>query len=215
MSYSIDELLLFENLTYLDDNPPFTTVLGFDNKTVKDYMDSIDLELVTKDKDYGSFMIGADWINMIEAIKRNPYMLEAKILESHLDMAYGGGYGLSVVFLNERTKEAIVAFRGTATNEWTDDFLGANLVDTLQQINCLEWYKLVYNKLHLEDYYITVIGHSKGGNKAKYITILNDTVDRCVAFDGQGFSDKFIEHLAKSFVLSILKLNEITLSLIS
>ena len=88
MSYSIDELLLFENLTYLDDNPPFTTVLGFDNKTVKDYMDSIDLELVTKDKDYGSFMIGADWINMIEAIKRNPYMLEAKILESHLDMAY-------------------------------------------------------------------------------------------------------------------------------
>lgn len=194
MSYSIDELLLFENLTYLDDNPPFTTVLGFDNKTVKDYMDSIDLELVTKDKDYGSFMIGADWINMIEAIKRNPYMLEAKILESHLDMAYGGGYGLSVVFLNERTKEAIVAFRGTATNEWTDDFLGANLVDTLQQINCLEWYKLVYNKLHLEDYYITVIGHSKGGNKAKYITILNDTVDRCVAFDGQGFSDKFIEH---------------------
>ncbi|MCR5646788.1 MAG: DUF2974 domain-containing protein, partial [Acholeplasmatales bacterium] len=101
------------------------------------------------------------------------------------------------VFLNERTKEAIVAFRGTATNEWTDDFLGANQIDTLQQINCLEWYKLVYNKLHLEKYHVTVIGHSKGGNKAKYITILNNTIDRCVAFDGQGFSDKFVEHYKK------------------
>ena len=200
MPYTIDELLLFENLTYLDDIPPFSSVLGFDKKTVKEYMDSIDLDIVTPEKDYGSFMIGTDWINMIEAIKRKPNMLEATLEETHLDMAYGGGYGLSLVFLNKRTKEAVVAFRGTATNEWTDDFLGANFVDTLQQINCLEWYKLVYNKLHLEDYYVTVIGHSKGGNKAKYISILNDTVDRCVAFDGQGFSDKFVEHYKKNIV---------------
>ena len=197
MSYSIDELLLFENLTYLDDIPPFSSVLGFDRKTVKEYVESFDLDIVTEDKDYGSFMIGTDWINMIEAIRRKPNMLEALMVETHLDMAYGGGYGLSLVFLNERTKEAIVAFRGTATNEWTDDFLGANQIDTLQQINCLEWYKLVYNKLHLENYHVTVIGHSKGGNKAKYITILNNTVDRCVAFDGQGFSDKFVEHYKK------------------
>ncbi|MCR5646906.1 MAG: hypothetical protein K6F81_01330, partial [Acholeplasmatales bacterium] len=142
MSYSIDELLLFENLTYLDDIPPFSSVLGFDRKTVKEYVESFDLDMVTEDKDYGSFMIGTDWINMIEAIRRKPNMLEALMVETHLDMAYGGGYGLSLVFLNERTKEAIVAFRGTATNEWTDDFLGANQIDTLQQINCLEWYKL-------------------------------------------------------------------------
>ena len=36
-------------------------------------------------------------------------------------------------------------------------------------------------------------GHSKGGNKAKYITLLDDSVDRCVSFDGQGFSDEFME----------------------
>ncbi len=40
---------------------------------------------------------------------------------------------------------------------------------------------------------ITVTGHSKGGNKAKYITILDDSVTRCLSFDGQGFSDEFFE----------------------
>lgn len=35
---------------------------------------------------------------------------------------------------------------------------------------------------------ITVTGHSKGGNKAK-----DNSVDICIAFDGQGFSDEFID----------------------
>lgn len=198
--YTTEELLLFENLTYLDDNPPFRTVIGSDNMTLKDFLDSFDLSIVDDDKDYASFITGKDWKNIFDTIYRHPRMLEAIILESHLDMAYGGGLGLSVVFLNKKDKEAVVAFRGTATNEWTDDFLGANQIDSLQQINCLEWYKMIYNKLNLEDYYINVIGHSKGGNKAKYITILNETVDKCTSFDGQGFSDKFIEHYKKEII---------------
>lgn len=44
---------------------------------------------------------------------------------------------------------------------------------------------------------VTVTGHSKGGNKAKYVTLLDSSVDRCVAFDGQGFSDEFIEKYRK------------------
>ena len=71
---------------------------------------------------------------------------------------------------------------------------GAAVTDTLQQINALEYYRTVYRKLNLKDRYITITGHSKGGNKAKYVTILDDTPDRCVSFDGQGFSDKFMEH---------------------
>lgn len=34
---------------------------------------------------------------------------------------------------------------------------------------------------------ITVTGHSKGGNKAQYVTVLSDKVDRCISMDGQGF----------------------------
>ena len=39
---------------------------------------------------------------------------------------------------------------------------------------------------------ITVTGHSKGGNKAQYVTVLSDKVDRCISMDGQGFFQEFL-----------------------
>ena len=39
---------------------------------------------------------------------------------------------------------------------------------------------------------ITVTGHSKGGNKAQYVTVLSDKVDRCISMDGQRFSQEFL-----------------------
>ena len=87
-------------------------------------------------------MIGSDWKNMFMAIRNNKALLKTKIVDAHLDQAFGGGLGLSVVYINEENNEAIVAYRGTASAEWTDDFLGANLIDSLQQINALEWYKI-------------------------------------------------------------------------
>ena len=80
--------------------------------------------------------------------------------------------------------------------EWKDNFQGGSVTDqpdgvsTLQQERALEWYQ----SQNLDGYdSVTVSGHSKGGNKAKYVTIMDDSVDRCLAFDGQGFSDEFIE----------------------
>ncbi|MBR4731565.1 MAG: DUF2974 domain-containing protein [Lachnospiraceae bacterium] len=197
MLYKMDELLLLELLTYLPDKFPFVSVLGADDRTVREYIYGIDVAKIEDDVVYNSCMNGFDWKNIIMAWEKKPNILDAYIVEPHLDTAYGGGGGISAVFINEKTKEAVVAFRGTASNEWVDDFVGANQVDSLQQINAMEWYKSVYEKLHLEDYTVTIIGHSKGGNKAKYITILNDTPERCVSFDGQGFSDEFIEHYKK------------------
>ena len=92
-----------------------------------------------------------------------------------------------------------MAFRGTALYEWKDDFQGGartsdpyDGVSTEYQRKALDWYQ----GLNLEEGgydTITVTGHSKGGNKAKYITIMDPSVDRCVSFDGQGFSDEFFE----------------------
>jgi len=195
--YKMDELLLIELLTYLPDKFPFTSVLNADDRTVREYLNTIDVSKIEDEEIYNSCMNGFDWKNILMALEKKPNILDAFIAQPHLDTAYGGGGGISAVFLNDREMEAVVAFRGTASNEWVDDFEGANQVDSLQQINALEWYKSVYQKLGLEDYTVTVIGHSKGGNKAKYITILNDTPARCVAFDGQGFSDEFIEHYRK------------------
>ena len=200
MGFKVDELLFLENLTYLDDIPPLFNINHYNGKTVKEMLESFDLSKIDDEKDYSSFMIGSDWKNMINAILNNKALASTKIVDSHFDQAFGGGLGLSVVFINEGNKEAIIAYRGTAAAEWTDDFLGANQIDSLQQINALEWYKIVYEQYELKKYYITVIGHSKGGNKAKYVTILNNTVNRCVSFDGQGFSDKFIENYKKEIL---------------
>lgn len=195
--YKTDELLLLVILTYVPDIPPFTGFMEAAGMTVGDYIGAVDLDGIDDEFFYNSHMNGFDWKNIIMAVRRNAAICRAYIAETHLDTAYGGGGGISAVFLDESGHEAIVAFRGTAEDEWYDDFVGANQVDSFQQINCLEWYKAVYRKLALERYTVTVTGHSKGGNKAKYITILNDTPDRCVSFDGQGFSDKFFEFYKK------------------
>ncbi len=200
MLYKVDELLLLENLTYMADLYPLTSILRAKGKTVEKYLSEIDMEALEDETDYASYVPGKDWKNMIYAIRKNKSLMSAKIVDTHLDTAYGGGGGISVLYINEESKEAVVAFRGTALNEWVDDFLGANQIDSLQQINALEWYDLIYDRYNLANYTVTVTGHSKGGNKAKYITILNNTVDRCVSFDGQGFSDKFIDHYKKQIV---------------
>lgn len=205
--YRVDELLLIELLTYMPGSAPLISILDAEGMTVGDYLRQIDLNALDNEYTYSTQMNGFDFRNIIMAILNNPNVSDSRILESHLDMAYGAGGGISIVVVNEKEEadesgkhEAVVAFRGTADREWTDDFEGAGQVDSLQQINALEWYKQAYDRNDLEKYFVTVIGHSKGGNKAKYITILNDTPDRCVSFDGQGFSDKFIDHYKKRII---------------
>ena len=205
--YRVDELLLIELLTYMPGTAPLVSILDAEGMTVGDYLRQVDLKALDDEFTYSTQMNGFDFRNVIMAILNNPSVSDSRILESHLDTAYGAGGGISIVVVNEKEEadesgkhEAVVAFRGTADREWTDDFEGAGQVDSLQQINALEWYKQAYDKNNLDKYFVTVIGHSKGGNKAKYITILNDTPDRCVSFDGQGFSDKFIEHYKKRII---------------
>ena len=198
--YKIDELLLLENISYIPDDKPLISILNYKNKKVSDYLNKIKIDELIDDKDYQSYMNGYDFKNLLTAMKNNQRIMNLTILDTHVDEAYGGGGGISCVLLDEEENEVFIVFRGTSNNEWTDDFIGANTIDTFQQINALEWYKQIYNNLHLEKYYITVLGHSKGGNKAKYITLLDDSVDRCVSIDGQGFSDKFFDHYKKEIL---------------
>ena len=201
MHFKVDELLLLENLTYLDNIPPLYELSKFSGKTIKEVLDELDLSKLDDEKEYASFMPGIDWRLMLNAISKNNRLLNTKVVDSHHDQAFGGGLGFSVVFISEELNEVVVAYRGTAAAEWTDDFLGANQIDSLQQINALEWFKIVYEQYNFKDYYLTVTGHSKGGNKAKYVTILNNHVNRCVSFDGQGFSDKFMDYYKKEIRL--------------
>lgn len=82
---------------------------------------------------------------------------------------------------------AVVVFKGTGYHEWEDNFRGGYLEDTIQQMEALKFVNSIsenYNNIY-------VTGHSKGGNKAEYVTVLNDKICECVAFNSQGFSVEF------------------------
>lgn len=196
-----EEVLLLENLTYFNDIEG-SSFVSDDNKnmTVGEWLETVDVDSLKDSHMYGSEMTGADWKETISAIQANDELMNIRIAETHTDNSADGGGGRSVLLINDSTGEAIVAFRGTAEQEWKDNFTGGGAtsaedgVSTAQQENALEWYESIYDEYGLENYDITVTGHSKGGNKAKYITLLSeDEVDRCLSFDGQGFSDEFFE----------------------
>lgn len=162
-------------------------------------MDTIDIQKIDENSDYDLYMTGKDCKNIIQAVKNDSEIYNMRIMETHEDYSNGGGGGFSALFINDNTNEALVAFRGTSSGEWKDNFTGGGItktqdgVSTQQQLNALEWYKDVYDRYDLNKYRVLVTGHSKGGNKAKYITVMDDSVDRCVSFDGQGFSDEFMQ----------------------
>jgi len=199
-----EEVLLLENLTYFNNIEGKSFVdASNEGMTVGQWLETINVGGLDDTNVYGSAMNGADWKATFSAIQANDELMDIRIAETYTDNTADGGGGRSVLFVNDSTGEAVVAFRGTASGEWKDNFLGGGTTDaadgvsTAQQENALEWYDSIYEEYGLENYMVTVTGHSKGGNKAKYITLLSENeVDRCLSFDGQGFSDEFYEMYA-------------------
>ena len=113
-----------------------------------------------------------------------------------------------------------VVFRGTGSGEWIDNGEGLSGMPeknnyitygkcgkavhfqivqedyaTDQQVQALNWFNFIAVKhgwSELTD--ITVSGHSKGGNKAQFVTIHSALIDNCFSFDGQGFSPEALSH---------------------
>lgn len=108
---------------------------------------------------------------------------------------------------NGNIEDVVAVFRGTAgSNEWKDDLMMANAVSSEIMDDAAIYIKNLPEKYGNN---ITVTGHSKGGNKAQYVTIVTDRIGRCVSFDGQGFSKEFLEFYSarieerKSIITSI------------
>lgn len=196
MALTTEQLLLLNNLMYMD-GKPFGTVADQEGRSIGEWLNTINTDAIDPDADYGSFMTGEDWQNIIDAVQSDPVLSSMTIKDTHVDNSNDGGGGRSAVFISEETGDAVVTFKGTQSEkEWADNFDGGNMSDTPCQENALEWYQQAYEENGLSNYEITVTGHSKGGNKSKYIAVLDETVDNCVSFDGQGFSDKFMEKYA-------------------
>lgn len=188
-----EEVLLLNNLMYMNNKDPFKNMDDYQGKTLGDLVNDIDTGKFKSDKDYTTFTNGDEWKNIIESVRNDEKLCNTRIESSYDD----GNGGKSILFHNTVDNEAVVVYRGTGSpSEWKDNFQGGSVTDrsdgvsTAQQEKALEWYQ----SQHLENYdSVTVSGHSKGGNKAKYVTLMDDSVDRCLSFDGQGFSDEFVD----------------------
>lgn len=191
---SIEEIVMINCLLYCENlGGPRGTFLSIsqESRTIGDFVDGV-LHYATKienDKEYSTGVTGAEYKQLMWAIRPMEHLKNVIIMQVHYE-SEGAGGGRSALLFDPSANEAIVAFKGTQSDaEWIDNVSGLYQVPTAFQDNALNWFK----SLDLDGYdTITVTGHSKGGNKAKFITIMDDRVDNCFSFDGQGFSDEFI-----------------------
>lgn len=156
------------------------------NRSISSIINSIDTDALRNNKalsehTFDGEISGKEWADMIDAMKTSD-ICNLRLKKVKID----DKRAISTYFTDENGN-GYVAFRGTSAGEWKDNFEGGFVTDTEQQKRALDF----INSINNDD--LTVVGHSKGGNKAKYVSIMSDKVSRCLSFDGQGFSDNFIE----------------------
>lgn len=177
------ELSLLNTLVYMEgsDTP---------NKKVAEIVDT----LLKSDNIKASAMMTQDEArtflqSMQRAIERNPALGEYRV---YSDIDTSNGYGKADIVTFYNGSDAVTVFEGTTgQKEWQDNVLGGIDADGTESQDLVLDY---INKLSEKFDNITVTGHSKGGNKAQYVTLNSENVDRCVSFDGQGFSDEFVNN---------------------
>ncbi len=176
------------------------------NETLK----SITKELESASKE-------GDWSNLdIYRLKilKNAVYSNRTLADSKLIELTRSKDGLTACAFQPPSGEIFVIFCGTGKGEWIDNGEGlsgipqknvyitygenGNIISrttvhndyaTDQQVESLNWFNMIaarngWNK----NTDITVTGHSKGGNKAQFITLHSELVKTCLSFDGQGFS---------------------------
>ena len=143
------------------------------------------------------------------AVAQNPSLGKLTIRYQSKVMGYPTN-GLNAAVFTDEAGNAFVVFRGTGDGEWIDNGFGLSglyqHLDTGQQLEALEYFDRVMADLEANEkfaekiangeQFVTVSGHSKGGNKAQYVTInseYSNLIDKCFNFDGQGFSPEAIE----------------------
>lgn len=90
-----------------------------------------------------------------------------------------------------------VVYRGTGDGEWPDNGIGMTKAVTTQQERALQYFEEVVETMGAgEKQRLVITGHSKGGNKAQFVTMetqYSDRIDACYSVDGQGFSHKAVK----------------------
>ncbi len=143
---------------------------------------------------------------LANACKNNPRFANLTIdKQSNLTGDYKEG-GLEAAVFKGAGGYTIFAYRGTGAGEWIDNGqgLGGIEITSDQQEEAKKYFDKVIGEMEAEDKNLQVIvtGHSKGGNKAQFVTInseYKDLIKYCYNFDGQGMSPEAIEDFKKKY----------------
>ena len=131
---------------------------------------------------------------VVDAIMKDPQLRNLKVIDCTRKEPYYTG-AVNACFVDEKNKQVLFAFRGTNREEWMDNAEAFLKESSPMQEDALQYVERIIeeNGFVEEGYAIDVTGHSKGGNKAQYVTIKSPYVRECHSFDGQGFSKEFME----------------------
>ena len=130
-------------------------------------------------------MTKEDWVKVLQAIEADPVLCNLQI---HNVEDTGKTGFRAATFISEEMQENVIIFRGTSTaEEWIDNGEGGYLPMTNNQSMALDY---VNNLDVVNNYSFVTSGHSKGGNLATFVALFSEDtlIDRCLSFDGQGFS---------------------------
>ena len=175
-----EDLILLDNLIYLEwDAKEDEELINI----VYDLLNTEELDnLIDNMGNCTIKMPKSEWVNILKQIENKPNLKNLRIKN-----VYNYKSGMRVACFVDGENNATVVFRGTTTaKEWEDNGQGAYEYDTVEQIDALNY----INSLEVNN--ITVTGHSKGGNKAQYVTVLSSKIIKCISINGQGFSNEFI-----------------------
>ena len=209
------DLALLEQITYIDKN--VLSAAGINSDSLK-FKKGDSVEKVLKqftpekienlrkngsDNIDGAYTGANEWADIIEAIKKNPELMELEVNKKYPSDDNATTLGICYTDPDEKGK-AYVTFKGTSGyEEWRDNVDGIRMSDTPAQEAAGEF----INGIDKSITDITVVGHSKGANKAMYVTITDKSgangesrITQCVALDGQGFSYLFLQKYASEIV---------------
>lgn len=162
--------------------------------TVKEIVCRIEFDLNHEKPIKACRMSSREWHRIIDIIKNQPDLLPYCVQH------YGDALDVdkkAACFVDDpvNPQNVNIVFRGTYNiEEFRDNGMGCCQTDTQKQLDAAEY---VNGLPGLYGNNMTVTGHSKGGNKAQYVTIATNRIGRCISFDSQGFSVEFLEKYAE------------------
>lgn len=118
------------------------------------------------------------------------------------NMGYDTGT-CACTFRSADRKNIYVVYRGTGDGEWLDNGIGMTSAVTTQQEKALSYFEEAMEVMKPDEKCrVIVTGHSKGGNKAQFVTMeskYGNCVDACYSVDGQGFSEDAIDRWKEKY----------------